>query len=199
MQITLKLTSPGVPDLYQGTELWDLSLVDPDNRRRPDFGLRRRMLAQLAGWDGLARDAQSAEIAGLARSWRDGRIKMHVLFRLLRLRRTLAPVFTHGRYRPLLAEGGIADRVVGFLRESPDAWAVVATGRHLAPFLPSAAATVSVASWEDTSLRLPPRCGPVLQDVLTGRRLTVRGGAIAAQDLFSILPAAVLVEAEPEG
>ena len=109
--------------------------------------------------------------------------------------RSFAPVFTHGRYRSLAAEGNMADRVVGFLRERPDARVIVATGRHLAPFLPAADAGVSVAPWEDTSLRLPARCGSSFEDVLTGRRLGLRDGALAAQDLFSILPAAVLVEA----
>ena len=101
-QTLLKLTAPGVPDTYQGCELWDLSLVDPDNRRPVDFELRR------------AFSSKRADAGALLASWRDGRIKQHVVARTLALRRRHPELFETGHYEPLEAEGALADRVVAF-------------------------------------------------------------------------------------
>jgi (1->4)-alpha-D-glucan 1-alpha-D-glucosylmutase len=193
VQLALKLTCPGVPDIYQGTELWDLSLVDPDNRRRPDFEFRRRALAAL-----VSRDApNAASVADLMNNWRDGRIKMHVLVTLLRLRRERSSLFQTGAYRALSAEGPMADRVIAFAREETGDRVVVAAGRHLAPFPPSAGASPVQYSWEGTMLRLPAKPEADLDDVLTGRRLSANAAAVPARELFSILPVAVLVEKRP--
>ncbi len=190
VQLALKLTCPGVPDMYQGTELWDLNLVDPDNRRRPDFETRRRALAAIVSQGAL--DAASVE--ELIHNWRDGRIKMYALATLLRLRRERSSLFQAGTYRALSAEGPMADRVIAFAREEAGDRVVVAAGRHLAPFMPSAEASPAQYSWEGTMLRLPAKAGPDLDDVLTGRRLSASAAAVPAQELFSILPMAVLVE-----
>jgi (1->4)-alpha-D-glucan 1-alpha-D-glucosylmutase len=106
-QITLKATMPGVPDFYQGTELWDLSLVDPDNRRPVDFAVRAAELA-VADSDKAWRD--------LIVNWRDGRIKLHWTRHLLELRRTLPDVFTNGDYVPLTISGPHNDHVVAYAR-----------------------------------------------------------------------------------
>ncbi len=181
VQLTLKLTCPGVPDIYQGTELWDLSLVDPDNRRRPDFEARRRSLAELLSVSALAGPERAAAVAELMRHWRDARIKMYVLASLLRLRRDRQALFEAGNYRALPAEGAVADRVIAFCAgDVRGALVVVATGRHLAPLVPSADAGTAQYSWEDTSLRLPPQLGETVEDVLTGRELPVAAGAVFA-------------------
>lgn len=99
-QALLRLTAPGVPDLYQGTELWDFSLVDPDNRRPVDFALRQKMLG--AGTTLAA--------------WRDGAIKQRLIVRALALRRALPDLFADGSYEPVAVEGRLADRVVAFVR-----------------------------------------------------------------------------------
>jgi (1->4)-alpha-D-glucan 1-alpha-D-glucosylmutase len=191
-QLTLKLTCPGVPDIYQGTELWDLSLVDPDNRRRPDFDARRRLLEELIPVARSGGAKQAERVAVLARDWRDGCIKLHVLASLLRLRRDHQSLFAAGGYQALAAEGSMADRVVAFARETPDDCVVVVVGRHLAPFVPSADGPAP-QSWEDTSLSLPERLGRTVTDVLTGREIQASAGAVSAEELFSIVPAAVLV------
>ena len=198
VQLALKLTCPGVPDIYQGSELWDLSLVDPDNRRRPDFEQRRRLLAELAPIGGLPCPRRAEAVSDLVRGWRDGRIKLHVLATLLRLRRDRETLFATGDYQPLAAEGSMTDRLVAFAREASGDRVVVATGRHLAPFVPSVDGDSAQHSWEDTSLSLPPGLGGTLIDVLTGREMTPSNGALAARELFSILPVAVLVE-KPKG
>jgi (1->4)-alpha-D-glucan 1-alpha-D-glucosylmutase len=117
-QLTLKLTLPGVPDFYQGTELWDLSLVDPDNRRPVDFG-RRQMLAN-----------EAKDWPALATHWHDGRIKMQLMRRLLGIRHDFAALFRDGDYAPLAFEGPDADRVIGFARSHRRQRVLVIAGRH---------------------------------------------------------------------
>src|SRR5437667_5250093 len=103
-QTLLKLTSPGVPDIYQGTEIWDYSLVDPDNRRPVDYAQRREMLETL----------ETATPDNLMRAWPDGRIKMFLTQRMLRFRREHADLFQRGEYLPLLASGIFAECCVCF-------------------------------------------------------------------------------------
>ena len=122
-QLALKAAMPGIPDFYQGTELWDLSLVDPDNRRPVDFAARARVL------DGLG---DAADWRGLVASWQDGRIKLALTRRLLAWRRTLGVVFAHGDYRPLAVEGPHRDHVIAFARAHGEDAAIVIAGRHFA-------------------------------------------------------------------
>jgi (1->4)-alpha-D-glucan 1-alpha-D-glucosylmutase len=123
-QLTLKATMPGVPDFYQGTEFWDFSLVDPDNRRPVDFAGREQALAALEqpNWDALLG------------SWPDGRIKLAWTRHLLRLRNEFADVFTHGDYRPLAVKGPHRDHVIAFARTHGGDAAIVAVGKCFAPF-----------------------------------------------------------------
>ena len=119
-QVTLKVTMPGVPDFYQGTELWDFSLVDPDNRRPVDFGERTRVLASLEtpDWDRLVQD------------WPSGHLKLAWTRHLLKLRTELSDVFTSGDYQPLEVSGPHRDHVIAFARHNRrDAAIVVATRR----------------------------------------------------------------------
>src|SRR5581483_2293477 len=123
-QLTLKATLPGVPDFYQGTEFWDLSLVDPDNRRPVDFAARANALAALHApdWKQLAQD------------WPDGRLKLAWTAHLLKLRTQLADVFTLGSYQPLEVSGQHCDHIVAFARRHGKNAAIVAAGRWFAPF-----------------------------------------------------------------
>ncbi|HEU0083132.1 MAG TPA: malto-oligosyltrehalose synthase [Bradyrhizobium sp.] len=121
-QITLKAAMPGVPDFYQGTEFWDFSLVDPDNRRPVDFGARAAALAEL----------ETPDWPGLARNWSDGRIKLAWMRHLLKLRTELSEVFTRGDYRPLEVTGRHRDHVIAFARGDGDNAAVIAVGKTLA-------------------------------------------------------------------
>src|SRR5581483_11540968 len=123
-QLTLKAALPGVPDFYQGTEFWDLSLVDPDNRRPVDFAARANALAALHApdWKQLAQD------------WPDGRLKLAWTAHLLKLRTQLADVFTLGSYQPLEVSGQHCDHIVAFARRHGKNAAIVAAGRWFAPF-----------------------------------------------------------------
>jgi (1->4)-alpha-D-glucan 1-alpha-D-glucosylmutase len=123
-QITLKATLPGVPDFYQGTELWDFSLVDPDNRRPVDFAGRAAALAALEtpDWDGLIKD------------WPSGRLKLAWTRQLLKVRNELADVFTLGGYQPLQVSGPHRDHVIAFARWHGRDAAIVAVAKSSAPF-----------------------------------------------------------------
>ncbi|MCA1373748.1 MULTISPECIES: malto-oligosyltrehalose synthase [unclassified Bradyrhizobium] len=123
-QLTLKATLPGVPDFYQGTEFWDLSLVDPDNRRPVDFAARHAALPSL----------EAPDWSGLIKSWPDGKLKLAWTRHLLKLRNELADVFAQGDYQPLEVRGAHADHVIAFARRQGRAAAIVVVGRQFAPF-----------------------------------------------------------------
>jgi (1->4)-alpha-D-glucan 1-alpha-D-glucosylmutase len=122
-QITLKATMPGVPDFYQGTELWDFSLVDPDNRRPVDFAARASALASL----------ETPDWKSLAQNWTDGRIKLGWTRHLLKLRAEFAEIFARGDYQPLQVIGPHRDHVIAFARRHGGDAAIVAIGKSLAP------------------------------------------------------------------
>ncbi len=122
-QLTLKATLPGVPDFYQGTEFWDLSLVDPDNRRPVDFAARADALAAL----------QTPDWKKLAQSWSDGHLKLAWTAHLLKMRNALAEVFTGGDYQPLEVNGPHRDHVIAFARRHGRNAAIVVAGRWFAP------------------------------------------------------------------
>jgi (1->4)-alpha-D-glucan 1-alpha-D-glucosylmutase len=121
-QLALKGLLPGVPDFYQGTEFWDFSLVDPDNRRPVDFTAREQTLA-----------AEVPRWAELAADWRDGRIKLALTRALLRLRQDCAAIFRNGTYQPLPVTGRHAGHVIAFARSFKRQRLIVAVGRHFAP------------------------------------------------------------------
>jgi (1->4)-alpha-D-glucan 1-alpha-D-glucosylmutase len=122
-QIALKATMPGVPDFYQGTEFWDFSLVDPDNRRPVDFAARSSALAAL----------ETPDWTSLAQTWTDGRIKVAWTRHLLKLRTGLADVFARGDYRPLEVIGRHREHVIAFARRYAGDAAIIAVGKSLAP------------------------------------------------------------------
>jgi (1->4)-alpha-D-glucan 1-alpha-D-glucosylmutase len=123
-QLTLKATIPGVPDFYQGTEFWDLSLVDPDNRRPVDFSDRARVLATV----------EKPDWQSLAREWPNGHLKLAWARHLLRLRAELADVFANGDYQPLEVSGPHRDHVIAFARRRGRDAAIVAVGKSFAAF-----------------------------------------------------------------
>lgn len=122
-QTTLKLTVPGVPDIYQGTEIWDDSLVDPDNRRPVDFELRRRLLFKVE---------DEAAPSELLREWRDGRIKLFLIHRLLRLRAEYPELFDEGTYEALAVTGSSRDCAIAFRRSAGNQSLVVVVPRFAA-------------------------------------------------------------------
>ncbi len=192
-QVALKLGSPGVPDFYQGTELWDLTLVDPDNRRPVDFALRRRLLAELRPM--LARvdrgESVASEAAALLDEWADGRIKMYVTLAGLGLRRRCPDLFLCGEYLPLVGRGPAGDHVVGFARRSADRAAVVLVPRLVAG-LGTDHWPVAPAKWASTDVPLPESLrGLAWRDVLTGD-LHAPGASLTVARVFASLPVTIL-------
>jgi (1->4)-alpha-D-glucan 1-alpha-D-glucosylmutase len=192
-QTLIKITAPGVPDFYQGTELWDLSLVDPDNRRPVDWALRRRWLGE------LERALTAGEAAALARALfeekDDGRVKLFLIRQALAFRRGHAALFARGDYRPLEARGLLAEHVAAFARVGEGGAALTAVPRLLAR-RGVEAPPLGPGYWEDTALVVPPGLGTRFASALTGERPTARDGALALGEVFAHFPVALLA-AEP--
>jgi (1->4)-alpha-D-glucan 1-alpha-D-glucosylmutase len=190
----LKVTSPGVPDIYQGTELLDLSLVDPDNRRPVDYGLRRERLAQLETLASGPREALPGETAALLAHPSDGRAKLWVIARALALRRERPELFAYGDYFPVAVSGGRSRHVVSFARRLGTAGVVVVAGRLFASLgvAPGTAPTGAVA-WEDATLDLSfVPAGARLVDVLTGETHDAGAGPLPLAAVFAHFPGAIL-------
>jgi (1->4)-alpha-D-glucan 1-alpha-D-glucosylmutase len=197
-QTALKLTLPGVPDVYQGCELWDLSLVDPDNRRPVDYAARRRALADMS--ERFAEQGADAAAAGaLLDRWQDGTIKLFLVWRLLALRRQHSDLFACGRYINLTVRGSNADHIFAFARRHRDEAIAVVVPR-LTWRLAAGGWPLGAAAWRDTRVILPKELGSVGgRHVLTGAdiRATARpagiiGVRLPAAELFRDLPIAVV-------
>jgi len=158
--VLIKLTAPGVPDIYQGNELWDLSLVDPDNRRAVDYTRRQRCLTEmLEGVNPPERiTALARELAnGLENGDNDGRIKFYLTWKTLNLRKQHASLFQHGDYLPLTVLGAKANHLVAFARRQGSSAAIVAVPRMCARLLVNGAISPAQSGlWEDTRVELPP-------------------------------------------
>lgn len=176
-QALLKLTVPGVPDLYQGTDYWDLRLVDPDNRRPVDFERRTQSLGKLDLDDALA-------------NWRDGRLKQAMIARTLALRRALPELFMHGDYRPVTIDGPWSKHVIAFTRTLDDAYLVVAVPRLSADLLiKDDAVMLNSAILKGAFLRLP--ADAIWHDALAPDGPPIEGQRVALQQIFSRLPVAL--------
>ncbi|HEX8688031.1 MAG TPA: hypothetical protein VF654_16085, partial [Pyrinomonadaceae bacterium] len=173
----LKCTLPGVPDVYQGTEFWDLSLVDPDNRRPVDYAARARALAA------------DEPLEALLASWRNGRIKQRVLAALLADRADAPSLYAEGGYEPLFASGAAARHVVGFVRRQGADTLVVAVPRLFGGAVENESMPVGPEFWGDTTLPLP---AGKWRNVDTGATAQTGSSPHPVAELFSTLPILVL-------
>jgi (1->4)-alpha-D-glucan 1-alpha-D-glucosylmutase len=194
-QTTLKLTAPGLPDIYQGTELWDFSLVDPDNRRPVDFPTREQLLHQANAIAALPPEPRLFAWRELAAAWPDGRIKLQVILSLLSLRRTLPELFARGDYRPLSVRGDAADHVFAFRRRLRERCLIAVVGRLFHRLRAASPKRLHHAEvWRGTKLRLDVQPGTTIADALTGRRITADcHGWVDLCWLFDPIPMAVLI------
>jgi (1->4)-alpha-D-glucan 1-alpha-D-glucosylmutase len=176
VQIALKATAPGVPDFYQGTELWDFSLVDPDNRRPVDYTLRRELIVTL----------DQSSVGELYEGWPDGRIKLHLIRSLLRYRREHPAVFARGAYTPVTITGLHAERLVAFLRQDGAEQLLVVALRHLGP---EDTHDLNHAC-SDAVLEIPATPS-TWQDLLSPRQFGGGDGKIPASTLLNGLPVGV--------
>ncbi len=190
-QTLLKITTPGVPDFYQGTELWDFSLVDPDNRRPVDYRRRRQLLTTLRE---RAEEDLPALLAELLAQPEDGRIKLFLIWRALEVRRRQPELFRDGDYLPLSVEGKFADHLVAFARRQAGAWAITVVPRLLTGQLETGSFPLGEEVWEDTALLLPEESGP-WREVFTDARLPP-GSRLPIADLLRQFPVALLENSE---
>ena len=175
-QTLLRLVSPGVPDIYNGAELWEFSLVDPDNRRPVDFGRCQAMLAT----------TYKRDPAELLKNWQCGSVKQFVIQRTLEFRRTHADVFQHGEYIPLEPAGKHAAQAIAFARHYGMAWTIVVAPRF-------ASAPFGKAAYADTELLIPATAPRHWSNLFTGESLEVSGsGRIAMGAILRRFPVALL-------
>jgi (1->4)-alpha-D-glucan 1-alpha-D-glucosylmutase len=196
-QTAIKLTSPGVPDIYRGTEWWDFSLVDPDNRRPVDYTRLSGLLDEVTSWH--ADERLRGRLRGLLDTLDDGRAKLYLTWRLLALRTARATLFRDGGYVPIAVEGAQATHVCAFARTHGDHSVVVIAPRLFAS-LPQAGASPPLGPpvWQDTALLLDalPRAD-VLTDVLSGQTLRLAGARrVALREALAHFPVAVLATDE---
>ncbi|MCW5624207.1 MAG: malto-oligosyltrehalose synthase [Burkholderiales bacterium] len=201
----LKYTSPGVPDLYQGNELLDDSLVDPDNRRPVDYLLRQRMLDELNAV--VTAPDRTARLRDIAASVDDGRAKLWFTWRLLQTRARDAELFRHGDYTPLEVRGERARHVIAFMRQHEGRTVIVVAARFfltlatqsrraMADTLSSREPPLGEAAWDDTVLVWPAVELDRPVNALTGEPVHRVATAIPVGDLLRHLPGCVLIDVE---
>jgi len=197
-QVTLKLGCPGVADFYQGNELWDQSLVDPDNRRPVDFERRRQMLAEVDHLLALDVAQRTAAIAERLRAWQDGGIKLVVTAAGLRLRRERPDLFLSGEYLPLVTESTVGASIVAFARMHGDSVALFVAPRFSASLIDEQhPMPVGVERWKTTRVLLPDAMTDrSFRNVLTGAEVTPvvtdSQAWVFAGQLFETVPVAIL-------
>ncbi len=194
-QLLLKLTSPGVPDLYQGNELWDFSLVDPDNRRPVDYSRRRAALSAVKKL--CAERGAAACAAELLAHPEDGAIKLYLTWRTLALRREREALFRDGDYLALKCHGAQADRVCAFARQRDGETLLVLVPRLFGQLGAAEQQQLGASVWRDTWVELPPeRSPPLWRDALTDKTAATRAldGAqgLPLAQVLAVLPYALL-------
>lgn len=198
-QLLLKIASPGFPDFYQGSELWDLSLVDPDNRRHVDFALRRRLLDELMQMDHDSPQSLHEELLG---NWQDGRIKLYLTWKSLNFRRQHRELFERGEYLSLPGAGRKKEHIFSFARRLNDESVVVVTPRLLARVVNPGEFPLGRQVWTTTSIVLPPNAPKQWRNLLTGELFEAkkRSGVsiLRAAEVFRQFPVAICLSATPQ-
>ncbi|APC09018.1 malto-oligosyltrehalose synthase [Neomoorella thermoacetica] len=205
-QILLKITSPGVPDFYQGTELWNLSLVDPDNRRPVDFKTRARLLQRLKEEE---TKGQLALVRNLLTSWQDGRVKLYLTYKSLHFRCDHRELFATGEYIPVAVTGSSSGHACAFARHLGREWALVVVPRLPARLLtgkvipangglPAPGFLPGETLWQGTNLVLPEQAPGNWHNILTGEVLasipSPEGKVLTLADTWRNFPVALLTE-----
>ncbi len=188
-QTLLKISSPGVPDFYQGSELWDFNLVDPDNRRPVDYEHRRKLLGELNAGVG------PEQVEELLRNPEDGRIKLYLTTRALRFRRERRDLFLNGDYHPVGVSGELKDHVIAFERNLPTQKVVVVVGRFFTQMINEGYPTKG-SPWEGNSLVMSSESSGCYRDALTGQQHCARSGQGGSElplaEVFAHMPVALL-------
>jgi (1->4)-alpha-D-glucan 1-alpha-D-glucosylmutase len=186
-QTLIKITSPGIPDFFQGSELWDLSLVDPDNRRPVDFDIRKTFLTEIMKLEG-----DKNFLMNLMAKPESGKIKLFLSYRALFARRENQSLFEKGDYIPLRAEGTHADRVFGFARRDESSWAITIIPRLLTNLVTEGEYPLGEKVWENTSFTMPEGCPSIWENAITGEKLRVED-RLHVSEVFTSFPVALIL------
>jgi len=198
-QLTLKMVSPGLPDIFQGSEIWDLNLVDPDNRRPVDYAARQQKLTDI--YDGITKAPPCCATLNMAKQlladWKTGGIKLFLTAQGLRLRKRQPALFLQGDYHPLITSGTYASNVVAFARRF-EGHAVVAVAPRLITSLTGFESSLPIGSvWGDAELELGDLALHSLHNVYTGQAIKPGAeGRLRLDELFSSFPVALLASGE---
>ncbi len=185
-QALLKVTCPGVPDVYQSCELWDLSLVDPDNRRPVDYDQRKQFLKELK-----QQDSDANLHTHLLENPDDGKVKLYLLYKALNKRRELQEVFDFGDYIPLQIKGTHKHHIMAFAREHKGQWVLVVVPLLLTSLIKENEFPIGQQVWQDTNIVLPDGAPAHWQQVLGADTLNTNGTLQIAAALNSF-PLALL-------
>ncbi len=192
-QTVLKIAAPGVPDFYQGTEMWDLHFVDPDNRRPVDFEIRARMLVDIKRRE---KEDRARLVRDLLERWRDGCIKLYTIYKGLNFRRAAKEVFQSGDYLPLYAGGKMTEHACAFLRLSGGAGALAAAPRFTTRLMSAATIPLGEVAWGKSALTLPVGSPARWINIFTEEKIVAgdrRGEKqLPLADIFRSFPVALL-------
>lgn len=197
-QVLLKFTVPGVPDLYQGNELWDFSLVDPDNRRHVDYQRRQHLLAEMKELSSVPQDALAGRVRSLLDTLSDGRAKLYLTWRLLYARQHWTSIFESGAYVPLRVQGRLAEHLCAFARLDGDTTLMVVAPRWFSVLAPLPGdLPLGISLWTDTFIALPGiTVGTEGTNVLTGEKVEIMQRTtvpvVYAETLFASFPVALV-------
>jgi (1->4)-alpha-D-glucan 1-alpha-D-glucosylmutase len=198
-QVLLKLTSPGVPDIYQGCELWDLRLVDPDNRGPVDFNRRTRLLE---GIEKRAQESLTDLCKDLTQVWQDGRAKLYLTWKALNLRRQHRELFFQGSFLSLQVSGKHAKNLIAFARRKGKDWTLTIVPRWLAHARAPMNWGRMAAFWRGTKISLPAKAPVRWENILSGDFVELAPGrqhpSLRVEDLLRDFPVACLKAGDPE-
>ncbi len=188
-QTLIKITSPGVPDFYQGSELWDLSLVDPDNRRPVDFEKRRAILAGI-------REQEEADLGRMVQDLlatrEDGKIKLFLIYRALQAKKAHRELFRAGAYLPLESAGRFGGQVIAYAWRYQRQWALVMAPRFLSHLVSEEDFPLGRQVWQDTEVIMPNGAPATWRNVITNEVLSA-GQALPVGDTLLSFPVALLI------
>jgi (1->4)-alpha-D-glucan 1-alpha-D-glucosylmutase len=193
-QTLLKITSPGLPDFYQGTELWDLNLVDPDNRRPVDFEKRKGFLREIKVKE--KKDVLNL-ISELISTKEDGRIKLFLIYKALEVRAKRKELFEKGDYISLNVSGKYKDHVLAFARRKEKSWAIIIISRLLTYLIREDECPIGERIWEDTCIFIPEHATYLWRNAFTNQVIQC-GKVLSIDKVLKCFPVALLLGKEKE-
>lgn len=187
-QTVIKVTAPGVPDIYQGTEMWDLSYVDPDNRRPVDYSIREKYLRDISA---LSEQPDPELLQAMAAGYQDGRVKMYTLYRALKERKLNSVLFERGDYLPIPVSSEKGDQVLAYARVYQNQWYLIAVPLHITNMAMEGRLAIDVGLWAEAALNLPADAPKVWEHVYTGEVFSSKE-SLRLSAVFASYPVALL-------